>query len=83
MKYRVVVGYYPSYNSALKVSEKVNRILSGAKLKVKECRIIEERDCFMVVLYETVNYDNADNVFSECMKHNIYCGIDVTKCTTD
>lgn len=78
-KYKVVVGYYPSYNSALKVVEKINRKLSCEKLRVKEAQIINTEDCFIVLLYETENYKTADNVFSECMKHNIYCGIDVSK----
>lgn len=82
-KYKVVVGYYPSNNSALKVVEKVNHILSGVrtnlKEKVKEATIITTEDCYIVLLYETDNFNIADNVFSECMKHNIYCGIDVSK----
>lgn len=82
MKYKVVMGYYPSYNSADKVMERANNILKSIKSKIK-ASVIKDTDCFIVLLYETENYNDADNVFSECMKNRIYCGIDISekKCT--
>lgn len=67
-KYRLVTGWYPSENTASKVLNKV-------KGNCKQAKIVQEDDCFVVVLSESNDYETIDNLFSDCMKKKIYCGI--------
>ena len=72
MEYRVVMGFYPSYNTAKKMLDK-------AKSFCKEAKIIKDQECFVVVLKETDDYEVADTFFSQCMKRKLYCGVQKTR----
>lgn len=68
MKYTLVTGFYPSEETAKKILTKVKGNGINAFIRQYE-------DCYIVVLYESNDYEKIDSVFSECMKKKIYCGI--------
>ncbi len=72
MKYLIVTGYYPSYNTAQKIVSKISD-------RVKTAKIIQYEECFCVVLKECKTYEDADKYFGKFMKQKIYCGIHCKK----
>lgn len=72
MIYRVVMGFYPSCNSADKVMRK-------AKSFCRSVKVVKEDGCFVVVLGEFRTYEEADNLFSSCMKKKLFCGVQSLK----
>ena len=78
-KFKVVTGYYPSFNSAEKVKTRVNEKLKNIKLDDVKAEVVQFSDCYIVLLYQTNDYDRADAVFSKCMNNKIYCGIDCSE----
>lgn len=67
-KYKLITGFYPSKET----SEKIVTKLKG---KGKKAKVVPYEDGYTVVIHESDDYDEIDNVFSECMKEKIYCGI--------
>lgn len=67
-KYRLVTGWYPSRKTAEKILNKV-------KGNCNKAFIDEEDDCYVVVLYESDDYDEIDDNWSKFMRMKIYCGI--------
>lgn len=70
--YQLVTGFYPSIATAEKILKKVKSKYANASVKPFE-------DCYIVIVGESDNYDEIDNLFSECMKNKIYCGIMVNE----
>lgn len=66
--YKLITGFYPSEETARKILKKVKGNCKTAKYEKYE-------DGFTVILVESENYDEIDNVFSKFMKQKIYCGI--------
>lgn len=68
MKYKLITGFYPSIESASKI---VNKVKGNCKTVHYE----NYDDGYTVVLAESDNYEEIDNLFSKYMKLKIYCGI--------
>lgn len=66
--YKLVTGFYPSKATAEKICKKV-------KGNCKTASVQKYEDCYIVLLYESDNYADIDNKFSECMQKKVYCGI--------
>lgn len=66
--YRLVTGFYPSSKSAEKVMKKV-------KGNCKEAKVEPYEDGYTVILAESDDYEEIDNLFSKYMKQKVYCGI--------
>lgn len=66
--YILVTGFYPSKSSAEKVLKKARAICKSATIEPYE-------EAYMVVLAESSNYNEIDNLFSKYMKQKLYCGV--------
>lgn len=67
-RYKLITGFYPSKETADKIVNKLKGKCNGVKTEPYE-------DGFTVVISESDDYEEIDNLFSECMKNKIYCGI--------
>ncbi len=68
-KYKLITGFYPSKETSEKI---VNKLKGKGKSKAK---VEPYEDGYTVVINESDDYEEIDNMFSECMKDKIYCGI--------
>lgn len=72
MKYRIVMGFYPSYKQAEKIKKKALSVTKSVQIK-------QEKDCYVVVLGEYLTYEQADEYFSFFMNKKLFCGIQSLK----